>query len=32
MFAELLGLDTEQVIAGGNSSLTMMREVIRPVA
>lgn len=28
MFAELLGLETDQVVAGGNSSLVMMREVL----
>jgi DNA-binding transcriptional MocR family regulator len=28
MFAELLGVDTEQLVAGGNSSLVMMREVL----
>jgi DNA-binding transcriptional MocR family regulator len=28
MFAELLGLDADQVVAGGNSSLVMMREVL----
>jgi DNA-binding transcriptional MocR family regulator len=28
MFAELLGIDTEQLVAGGNSSLVMMREVL----
>jgi aspartate/methionine/tyrosine aminotransferase len=28
MFAELLGIDTEQIVAGGNSSLVMMREVL----
>ena len=28
MFAELLGVDTEQIVAGGNSSLTMMHEVL----
>ena len=28
MFAELLGLDTEQIVAGGNASLTMMHEVL----
>jgi DNA-binding transcriptional MocR family regulator len=28
MFAELLGVEAEQVVAGGNSSLVMMREVL----
>jgi DNA-binding transcriptional MocR family regulator len=28
LFAELLGIDTEQIVAGGNSSLVMMREVL----
>jgi DNA-binding transcriptional MocR family regulator len=28
MFAELLGVEPEQVVAGGNSSLTMMRDVL----
>lgn len=28
MFAELLWVETEQVVAGGNSSLVMMREVL----
>ena len=28
MFAELLWVDPEQVVAGGNSSLTMMRDVL----
>jgi DNA-binding transcriptional MocR family regulator len=28
MFADLLGIDTEQIVAGGNSSLVMMREVL----
>lgn len=28
MFAELLGVDTEQLVAGGNASLTMMHEVL----
>jgi DNA-binding transcriptional MocR family regulator len=28
IFAELLGIDTEQIVAGGNSSLMMMREVL----
>ena len=28
MFAELLWVDTEQVVAGGNSSLTMMKDVL----
>lgn len=28
IFAELLGVDLEQIIAGGNSSLTMMHEVL----
>jgi DNA-binding transcriptional MocR family regulator len=28
MFAELLGLDTEQLVAGGNASLTLMHEVL----
>jgi DNA-binding transcriptional MocR family regulator len=28
MFAELLGIDSEQIVAGGNSSLVMMREVL----
>jgi DNA-binding transcriptional MocR family regulator len=28
MFADLLGVDTEQIVAGGNSSLVMMREVL----
>jgi DNA-binding transcriptional MocR family regulator len=28
MFADLLGVEPEQVVAGGNSSLVMMREVI----
>ena len=28
IFAELLSVDTEQLVAGGNSSLTMMREVL----
>lgn len=28
MFAELLGVEPEQVVAGGNSSLVMMREVL----
>ncbi len=28
LFAELLGLEVEQLVAGGNSSLVMMREVL----
>ena len=28
MFAELLWVEPEQVVAGGNSSLVMMREVL----
>ncbi|MER6970121.1 aminotransferase class I/II-fold pyridoxal phosphate-dependent enzyme [Nocardioides sp. NPDC000445] len=28
IYAELLGLDTDQLIAGGNSSLTMMRDTL----
>jgi DNA-binding transcriptional MocR family regulator len=28
MFADLLGVETDQVVAGGNSSLVMMREVL----
>ena len=28
VFADLLGVDTEQVVAGGNSSLTMMYQVV----
>ena len=28
MFAELLWVDTDQIVAGGNSSLVMMREVL----
>ncbi|MEO5652426.1 MAG: aminotransferase class I/II-fold pyridoxal phosphate-dependent enzyme [Marmoricola sp.] len=28
IFAELLGVETDQVVAGGNSSLVMMREVL----
>ena len=28
IFADLLGIDTEQIVAGGNSSLVMMREVL----
>ena len=28
IFAELLGVDVDQLIAGGNSSLTMMRDVL----
>jgi DNA-binding transcriptional MocR family regulator len=28
MFAELLGVDPNQIVAGGNSSLVMMREVL----
>jgi DNA-binding transcriptional MocR family regulator len=28
MFAELLGVETDQVVAGGNSSLTMMRDCL----
>jgi DNA-binding transcriptional MocR family regulator len=28
MFAELLGIDPEQIVAGGNSSLVMMREAL----
>ena len=28
MFAELLGVESDQVVAGGNSSLVMMREVL----
>ncbi len=28
MFADLLGVETEQVVAGGNSSLVLMREVL----
>jgi DNA-binding transcriptional MocR family regulator len=28
MFAELLGVETEQIVAGGNSSLTMMHDVL----
>jgi aspartate/methionine/tyrosine aminotransferase len=28
MFAELLGVEAEQVVAGGNSSLTMMRDTL----
>jgi DNA-binding transcriptional MocR family regulator len=28
MFADLLGLDTDQIVAGGNSSLVMMREAL----
>ncbi len=28
LFAELLGVEAEQVVAGGNSSLTMMRDVL----
>ncbi len=28
IFAELLGIDTDQVIAGGNSSLTMMHDTL----
>jgi aspartate/methionine/tyrosine aminotransferase len=28
IFAELLGINTEQIVAGGNSSLMMMREVL----
>ncbi|QKE83809.1 aminotransferase class I/II-fold pyridoxal phosphate-dependent enzyme [Arthrobacter sp. NEB 688] len=28
MFAELLGVDADQVVAGGNASLTMMHEVL----
>jgi DNA-binding transcriptional MocR family regulator len=28
LFADLLGVDTEQIVAGGNSSLVMMREVL----
>jgi aspartate/methionine/tyrosine aminotransferase len=28
MFAELLGVEPEQVVAGGNSSLTMMRDTL----
>ncbi|WP_107772618.1 aminotransferase class I/II-fold pyridoxal phosphate-dependent enzyme [Nocardioides sediminis] len=28
MFAELLGVEAEQVVAGGNSSLSMMRDVL----
>lgn len=28
IFAELLGVETEQVVAGGNSSLTMMRDTL----
>lgn len=28
IFAELLAVETEQLVAGGNSSLTMMREVL----
>jgi len=28
MFAELFGVDAEQMVAGGNSSLVMMREVL----
>jgi DNA-binding transcriptional MocR family regulator len=28
MFAELLGIDTEQIVAGGSSSLMMMRDVL----
>ncbi len=28
LFAELLGLEVEQIVAGGNSSLVMMREVL----
>ncbi|WP_299447474.1 aminotransferase class I/II-fold pyridoxal phosphate-dependent enzyme [uncultured Phycicoccus sp.] len=28
MFAELLGVDSEQIVAGGNASLTMMHEVL----
>lgn len=29
IFAELLGIDTDQIIAGGNSSLAMMSDVLR---
>jgi DNA-binding transcriptional MocR family regulator len=28
IFADLLGIDTEQIVAGGNSSLVMMREAL----
>ena len=28
MFAELLGVETEQIVAGGNSSLTLMRDCL----
>ncbi len=28
MFAELLGVDVDQIVAGGNASLTMMHEVL----